>query len=525
VKPTIKFALLCGLLAALGATFADLSFAVPRVSRMGDVGALFSGVVFALPVFLGPYLASRRGWLATPVSLGRCLVAALPLPLLPIAFFVGMMGWGDMQEHWIRRVLHATHRELPNRLVAPLIMVGVIVSGAAFIGLLVWISLSVLTKRWSGRALLVLLTGCALLSGFFWTVLFAVNAHEALVNPVGLMLLFLAGFFFALAIEMNSTSRWMTFVFRASCVSALVVLVGGGAFLFAKSVPEKHFPALEGGPVWKFDIASTGCRPTWGGPDSSSASANEIAFASDEYLGMAFTTDIQSKGGNKFEYKTCIFTVEAKSAKKVAQISIDGERPVINGSPDGNFTVRVGGHWTAYTTELKQADKPQDEQKTEDGTAAKWHDFNSDSAGNLWYGEGNGKKLLLHYSCGGVLIHALGPERVLVTGCGQFWLYRADGTQLATESFLRENVNFAALSADHRRFAVAVYLWGVGDPSYLEEEKIIVYDAISGEAVAAVRSDPLPVTQSWTALSADGTLLAVGAQSTLRLFRLPPALK
>ena len=108
-----------------------------------------------------------------------------------------------------------------------------------------------------------------------------------------------------------------------------------------------------------------------------------------------------------------------------------------------------------------------------------------------------------------------------MTGGRQFSLFRSDGTLVSTETFTREGVNFAALSADHRRFAMAVYLWGVGDPSYLEEEKIIVYDADTGKAIVSVPSDPLPQRQSWAAISPDGTLLAVGAQNTLRLFRLP----
>ena len=100
-----------------------------------------------------------------------------------------------------------------------------------------------------------------------------------------------------------------------------------------------------------------------------------------------------------------------------------------------------------------------------------------------------------------IFIHPLGSERVLVTGGRQFSLFRSDGTLVSTETFTREGVNFAALSADHRRFAMAVYLWGVGDPSYLEEEKIIVYDADTGKAIVSVPSDPLPQQQSWAAIS------------------------
>ena len=188
--------------------------------------------------------------------------------------------------------------------------------------------------------------------------------------------------------------------------------------------------------------------------------------------------------------------------------------------------MRAGGRSITYTPELKQVGEPETEEKpTEKWSAAKWHSFRSDPDGKLWF-EGDGKtKLLAHYPANGAFIHPLGTERVLVTAGRQFSLYRADGTQVSSESFTREGLKFAALSADHHRFAVAVYLWGVGDPSYLEEERIIVYDAETGKAIAAVPSQPLPTTQSWAALSPDGTLLAVGAQSTLRLFRLPPGVQ
>ena len=152
----------------IAAILCSLSFGIRVLSRGGDLGILISGVVFAVPVFLGPYLASRRGWLSSPVSIGRTVLAALPLPFLPVAFFVGMIGWGDMQEHLIRAALHTTHRELPDGIIGALIVVGIVVLGAAAISLLIWISISVLTKRWRAQTLLILWTGCAILSGLFW---------------------------------------------------------------------------------------------------------------------------------------------------------------------------------------------------------------------------------------------------------------------------------------------------------------------------------------------------------------------
>jgi hypothetical protein len=112
--------------------------------------------------------------------------------------------------------------------------------------------------------------------------------------------------------------------------------------LIAKSVPEKRLPILGEGPLWTFDIASTGCRPAWGGPDSSAA-ANEIAFAANETLGMAFTTVATPLANNKWEYKSCIFTVNVKSGAQVAQTSIDGNQPMMRGTLDGNFKVAAAG--------------------------------------------------------------------------------------------------------------------------------------------------------------------------------------
>ena len=520
MKSTIKFALLCGALTVLAAVLGGLLIGLRGLSRLGDSGILISGLFLAVPVSLGPHLASRKGWLTSPVSLGRSLLAALPVPFLPLAFLIGMVGWGDMQEHLIRRLLHATHRELSDRSVGVLIMTGVVVFGAIPLGSLIWISVSTLTRKWRGRTLLILCTSCALLSGLFWGAMFMVNTEGRGVITVGLLLMFVSGFLFALAAEMNATSRGVSSAFRVASAVVLITLVCGGSILFARSVPEKRFPKLENAPVWSLDIGSTGCQPSWGGPNSSAAS-NEISFATDNLLGMAFETNAAPLPNNKWEYKSCTLTVNTTSGAKIAQLTIDGDQPIINGTAEGQFRVRTRKSSATYTPDLTQVGEPQEERKPREvWTAAKWKKFHSDSHGRLFY-DGEGRtRLLTQFPCDLIYIHPLGMERILVTACRQFSLFRADGTLITTETFTREAVNFAALSADHHRFAVAVYLWGVGDPSYLEEEKIVVYDADTGRPVVAVPSEPLPQVQSWTALSPDGTLLAVGAQNTLRLFRL-----
>ena len=349
------------------------------------------------------------------------------------------------------------------------------------------------------------------------------NGREFILVVVGLILVFVCGFLFAFAVEMNATSRGIALVFRLALGVVSLAVVGGGAVLISKSLPEKIFPKLQNGPLWTFNIASTGCRPVWGGPDSSAATT-EITFATSETLGMAFPIVANPLPNNKWDYQSCAFTINANTGRKIGQISFEGNRPIINGTPDGNFRIRTAGLWTSYTPDLKTVGAPEQEKKSaEHWTAARWHNFRSDSNGKLWF-DGPGESKLLAQYPGDAFIQSLGTERVLVTAGRQFALFREDGTLVSTESFTREGARFAALSADHRRFAVAVYLWGFGDPSYLEEEKIVVYDAETGKAIASVPSEPLPMTQSWAALSSDGTLLAVGAQSTLRLFRLPQAL-
>jgi hypothetical protein len=475
--------------------------------------------MFAIPGFLGPYLAGKRNWLSPRLSLARSIASALPLLFVPIGFLLGMAGWGDFQEHLVRGILHATRKELPDHFVGVLIVAGIVIFGATAVASLIWISVSILTKKWRSRTLLILWTGCLLLAALFFAALARLQADGLAFIFFGLLLVFFAGFLLALGIVMNATARGLSIAFRVSLVSVLVSLAGGMSILLARSVPEKRFPTLESGPLWTSNIASAECSPDWGGPNSSAA-PNEIAFATKNLLGMAFETNATPLPQNKWAYKSCLLTMDALSGAKIAQLSIDGGQPIINGRTDGLFEVRTNGLSTTYAADLKQVGTPQEIEKPNGWTAAKWHSFRSDSHGKLWFDQHGGTRLLAQLPCDLIYIHPLGEERVLVTGCRQFSLYRSDGSLLSTETFTREGANLAALSADHRRFALAVYLWGVGDPSYLEEEKIIVYDAETGNAIVAVPSEPLPRMQSWAALSPDGTLLAVGAQNTLRLFRL-----
>jgi hypothetical protein len=90
------------------------------------------------------------------------------------------------------------------------------------------------------------------------------------------------------------------------------------------------------------------------------------------------------------------------------------------------------------------------------------------------------------------------------------------------ESFTRDGVHFAAVSADRQRFAVSAYLRGVGDPSNLEEERIVVCDAETGTPIASVPSEPLLATRDAVldGMIAGWVTTGTRAKTTLRLFRL-----
>lgn len=141
---------------------------------------------------------------------------------------------------------------------------------------------------------------------------------------------------------------------------------------------------------------------------------------------------------------------------------------------------------------------------------------------DLWFDDGGQRRLLSRYNCGEISLYQINEDRVIATSCTQFRVYDLRGNQVGSDDFVRPEVRFAALSQDHSRFAAIVFLVGFGDPPHLEEEAIVVYDAANARPVLAVKLDPLPKPESWAALSPDGSLLAVGAAPTLRLFRLPP---
>jgi hypothetical protein len=107
---------------------------------------------------------------------------------------------------------------------------------------------------------------------------------------------------------------------------------------------------------------------------------------------------------------------------------------------------------------------------------------------------------------------------LLINGTG-ITLLDDQGVVRGTDSW-PEDVNFAGVSRDGSRFAIATARWGFGDPAYINRETIIVYDTATLRPIAQVRSEPTPEMQSWSALSQDGRALALASGKSLSYFRI-----
>lgn len=119
MKNRLKFAALQGVLAVAAMLSIALSFGIPGswFRSHSDSAFLLRSFVGGSLIALGPYLASKVHWLSFPVSLRRALFSAAPLLFVGVAFFLGTIGWGDLQEHAIRGGLHLLHRELADQVV------------------------------------------------------------------------------------------------------------------------------------------------------------------------------------------------------------------------------------------------------------------------------------------------------------------------------------------------------------------------------------------------------------------------
>jgi hypothetical protein len=94
-----------------------------------------------------------------------------------------------------------------------------------------------------------------------------------------------------------------------------------------------------------------------------------------------------------------------------------------------------------------------------------------------------------------------------------------DGHLFFSDAFSGADLKFGGASRNGKRFVISVSAWRPGDPPYLTDEWLVVYDTEHRAPVFAVKSDPLPYVQSQSALSADGNYLLTGSGGHLRFFK------
>lgn len=135
----------------------------------------------------------------------------------------------------------------------------------------------------------------------------------------------------------------------------------------------------------------------------------------------------------------------------------------------------------------------------------------------------DGSKTSFDTGCGGVVHDSSvsNDVRAVTTDCGTLLVIGADGHVLFSDEYHNAQIQFGGASRKGNRFVLAVAVWHPGDPSYMTDEWLVVYDIEHRGPVFAWKSSPLPYLQSQTALSADGTRLLIGSGGHLQLTRLP----
>ncbi len=127
-----------------------------------------------------------------------------------------------------------------------------------------------------------------------------------------------------------------------------------------------------------------------------------------------------------------------------------------------------------------------------------------------------GKPILSHEPCSEA--HALSGTTILLLGCGEIRILDFEGRTIRRAPAHRSEL--AGIAQDGRSF-VLVRSDARGDPAHTLYENFTVYSADTCRPLAEVRSQDLPERRSWSALSPDGKLLAVGSPSTLSMYRVP----
>ena len=115
----------------------------------------------------------------------------------------------------------------------------------------------------------------------------------------------------------------------------------------------------------------------------------------------------------------------------------------------------------------------------------------------------------------------LNNEVMLILSGSHLKVVNQQGAVLGEDDWPGEDVNFAGVSRDGSRFAIATERWGFGDPPFINKEAFIVYETSRVRPIVKIQSPYPPSLQSPSALSPDGKAFAVWTGSEVRYFHLP----
>lgn len=133
------------------------------------------------------------------------------------------------------------------------------------------------------------------------------------------------------------------------------------------------------------------------------------------------------------------------------------------------------------------------------------------------YVDAEGDHPLYHGKCGEAPVF-LTDDLFLEQGCKDALILNLGGNLVRTLKFNLPWA-FAGVSQNQQRFALQVTKPGTLFAG--RTERFVIYTVPTAERIAELKPDKLPLEQSWTAFSPDGSLFILGSPLKLTLYRLP----
>jgi len=337
----------------------------------------------------------------------------------------------------------------------------------------------------------------------------------------------------------------------------VIVAVSFGVFLaanlgvvvgiLARSHPERRVPTVSA--TWKTDWLNVASDV------NTFAATRVMAFPDDSHLVL--------ESGAKLN------ALDTQTGQFVAKADIEGRQPFIFASSHGNVVVSAGGRLQLFSAQLRplnisfEVTGGEANHVSPSGARIGWQRFSKSPPKTVFLDTESLKPKETFDSCNieAMSDHAVAESVILMKenrtpainvcepGNSVYAFYRGpfqpfyyfylnnevmlilsgphlkvvnrQGAVLGEDDWPGGDVNFAGVSRDGSRFAIATERWGFGDPSSINKESFVVYETSSVRPIGKVQSPYPPYLQSPSALSPDGKAFAIWTGSEIRYYRLP----